>query len=126
MQLPIYNCDGCNPSAVAGYCSTVGSGHAPVTHDDCYKTLSANTKQCSFGLPLEQSHLVRAFSMFDQGGRWVKELGKTAWPPALQEMQREFWFARASVEQRLYAGSGHRIVWALYGSENIGAFCRDG
>ena len=26
MQLPIYQCSGCNPAAVLGYCSTVGSG----------------------------------------------------------------------------------------------------
>jgi hypothetical protein len=25
MQLPIYNCDGCSPTAVQGYCATVGS-----------------------------------------------------------------------------------------------------
>ena len=121
MQLPIYNCDGCNPGAVDGYCSTTGSGHSPVTHADCFETLSANKKQCSFGLPLEQSHLVRAFSMFDNGSNWVKELGKTPWPPASQQMQREFWFARASVEQRLYPQGGHRFVWAMYGSENIDA-----
>ena len=59
MTLPIYNCDGCNPAAVEGYCATVGSGHPAVTHDECFRTLSNNSKQCSFGLPLEQSHLVR-------------------------------------------------------------------
>ena len=113
MTLPIYNCDGCNPAAVEGYCATVGSGHPAVTHDECFRTLSNNSKQCSFGLPLEQSHLVRhppnppaskfgaerscgggqvrAFSMFDSGSRWVKEFGKTPWPEASQQMQREFW-----------------------------------
>jgi len=60
MTLPIYNCDGCNPAAVEGYCATVGSGHPAVTHGECFRTLSNNSKQCSFGLPLEQSHLVRA------------------------------------------------------------------
>ena len=36
MTLPIYNCDGCNPAAVEGYCATVGSGHPAVTHDECF------------------------------------------------------------------------------------------
>lgn len=121
MTLPIYACDGCNPAAVEGYCATTGSGHPPVTHDDCFKTRSSNTKQCSFGLPLEQSHLVRAFSMFDSGSRWVKQFGKRPWPLEAQQIQRAFWLARAEVEQRLYSGAGHRIVWAMYGSENIDA-----
>jgi hypothetical protein len=90
-----------------------------VTHDECFRTLSANPNQCRFGLPLEESHLVRAFSMFDGGSRWVRELGKTPWPTALQERQREFWLARVQVEQRIYPGASHRVLWALYSSENI-------
>ena len=119
MQLPIYNCDGCNPAAVSGFCSTVGSGRAPVTHDMCWRTRSADTKQCSFGLPLEESHLVRAFSMFDAGSRFVRQFGRTPWPEASQQFQREFWFGRIEAEVIQYPTAVHRVVWAMYSSENI-------
>ena len=45
MQLPVYNCDGCNPTDVNGYCSTSGSGKPSISHDECWQTRSANTKQ---------------------------------------------------------------------------------
>ena len=67
MQLPIYTCEGCSPEAVTGFCSSVGSGRPPVTHDSCWQTRGRDTAKCSVALPLEQSHLVRAFSMFDSG-----------------------------------------------------------
>ena len=66
---------GCEAAQVTAFCSQ-GGGGAPPTRDSCYATCLHRTNTsfagCQFGLPLERSHLVRAFALFDAGSRFVE------------------------------------------------------
>ena len=53
-------------------------------------------------LPLERSHLARAFALFDSGSRFVKAGQLPAWSPRTQQVLRDFFLAQTQAMLFMY------------------------
>lgn len=108
---------------VTSFCSQVPG--APATRESCYSQCLHRTNVsfagCQFGLPLERSHLVRAFALFDAGSRFVaKKQVVAAWDPATQQALRDFFLAQTQGMLHTYPENVYiSSPLNMFGSENI-------
>ena len=111
----------CQSAEVAAVCASAGP---PPTRAACFahalNRSNSSFARCNFGLPLERSHLVRAFALFDPGSRFAKSKELPAWGVEATEALRSFFLAQTqgmlySYPQEVYISS----LLNMFGSENI-------
>jgi hypothetical protein len=117
-NMSVLRCMGCGGSAPAEYCA--GLSKPVITHDFCWQTRSADTAKCGFGLPLEQSFVVRGFSLFDPTSSRVLAGKVASWSPGTTAALRELWLGVVEAQVVKHPNGAYRSeVWGMFGSENI-------
>lgn len=113
---------------MAAFCRTLAPGPPP-TRASCFDRClhhspgsASSFAGCRWHMPLERSHLARAFALFDSSSRFVKANGGKlpAWGPTAQTALREFFIAQTqanlfSINESVYLSN----VRNMFGSENI-------
>lgn len=116
--LPVLKCEGCDGGTVGHFCSTLAE--SVVTHEYCWETRSADPSKCQFGLPLEQSFVVRGVSLFDPMSSRVLAGTVRSFSNRTTELLREFFFGVLEAQTLKYPHGGYRsTAWGMWGSENI-------
>lgn len=126
LHLHELNAAKCTQTEVSAFCA-VPPGPPPTRQacfDQCLHRVgpAASFARCVWHMPLERSHLARAFALFDASSRFVKDNGGTlpAWGPAAQQALREFFIAQTqanlfALNETVYLSNPRN----MFGSENI-------
>ena len=102
----VLSCFGCSPHTTGAYCANLSKPE--ITHHYCFETRSRDTSQCTFGLPLEQSHLSRGFHLFGPTIPRVLNGSVASLSDKTAGKLRELWWAVLEAQTITFNGGGFR------------------